>query len=76
MDENHFVLGARGWVWRCRAETRPKVCWTKSKFQLKVIAFGGIAKDYESAPIFAESGTVNAELCVDDSLDRLESFPI
>jgi hypothetical protein len=40
-DERSFVLGARGWLWRRRAETGSEVCWMKGKFPPKVMAFGG-----------------------------------
>jgi hypothetical protein len=34
------------------------------------MVFGGIAKDYKSALIVAESGTANAESHVDDFVDQ------
>jgi hypothetical protein len=69
-DENCLVLGARGWVWRGRAETGPEVCWIKNKFPPKVMVFGGIEKDYKSILILAYSSTVNAESYVDDFVNQ------
>jgi hypothetical protein len=58
-----------------RAETGRKVDWFKGKFSPKAMVFGGIAKDYKSAVIIAESSTVNAESSVDDFLDQSGIIP-
>jgi hypothetical protein len=65
-DENSFLLSTRGWAWRGRAETGSEVRWTKHKCPPKAMVFAGTSKDYKSALIAIESGTVNVESYVDD----------
>jgi hypothetical protein len=74
-DESWSIFGARISVWRRRADAGREMCCFKGKFRLKVMLFGGIAKDSKSAVIIAESGTVNAESDVDHFLDQSGIIP-
>jgi hypothetical protein len=47
----------------------------KGTFPPKVMVFRGISRDYKSALIITESGTINAESYVDDFVDQSGIIP-
>jgi hypothetical protein len=75
-DESFFVMdSSRRWLWRRRGEDCSAVYHLAQKYPTKVMVFGGIARDYKSALIVVESGTVNAERYIDELLDQSGIIP-